>query len=193
MGERVSGGGVPPIQRPGPTGLRGLARADRLVLGVNRWLMIAAMAAMSVVVFLNVALRYLTDDSIVWSEEVARYLMIWLTFLGIGPVFRLGGHVGVDTLLQAVPPRSAIGLRALIFVLLVGFSAIAVWAGCVFVGRSVAQTTPVTEVSFAFVAAAVPTGFALALWHMAAVCFGYVGEFRFETSPDLSPDEAGAA
>ncbi|MGA0598660.1 TRAP transporter small permease [Enterovirga sp. CN4-39] len=166
---------------------------DRLVLSVNRWLMILALAAMSVIVFLNVALRYLTDDSIVWSEEVARYLMVWLTFLGIGPVFRLGGHVGVDTLLQSVSAKSAILLRTLIFVLLVGFSAITVWAGYVFVERSLAQSTPVTEVSFALVAAAVPIGFALALWHMSAVCFGYVSEFRFETSPDLSPDEAGAA
>ena len=42
-------------------------------------------------VFANVALRFLTDHSILWVEEVSRYLMIWLTFLGAGLVLRYGG------------------------------------------------------------------------------------------------------
>ncbi len=53
------------------------------------------------IVFVNVVLRYTTGDSIVWAEEVARHLMIWVTFLGAGLVLRFGGHVAIDALHQA--------------------------------------------------------------------------------------------
>ena len=54
---------------------------ERHFLAANRWALILLLAAMAVIVFANVALRYLTNESIEWAEEVARHLMIWLTFL----------------------------------------------------------------------------------------------------------------
>ena len=166
-------------------------RIDRHVLAVNRMLMIAAMAAMSVIVFASVSIRYLTDYSIPWAEEIARYLMIWLTFLGVGPVLRLGGHVAVDTAQDTMPQGLGRAVRVLIVVLTAAFFASIAWFGLAYVQRTLAQTTAVTEVSFAFVSAAGPVGFALAIWHLLAICRPYVMERRFETSPDLHPEEAG--
>jgi hypothetical protein len=82
------------------------SRLRRAVLWANRALMIAALGAMAVMVFVSVSLRYLTDDAILWAEELSRYLMIWLTLIGVGPVLRLGGHVAVDNLHVAVPPAA---------------------------------------------------------------------------------------
>ena len=59
-----------------------LRRFDQALLKVNRWMVIVALAAMALMVFANVLLRFFTDNSILWVEEVSRYLMIWLTFLG---------------------------------------------------------------------------------------------------------------
>ena len=61
-----------------------LARFDHRLLAANRWLVIALLAAMAVMVFANVALRFLTDRSILWVEEASRYTMVWLTFVGAG-------------------------------------------------------------------------------------------------------------
>ena len=169
-----------------------LRAIDRQVVWVNRALMIAALAAMAVIVFANVMLRYLTDASIVWSEEVARYLMIWLTFLGVGPVLRLGGHIAIDSLQEALPPAAARILRALIVGLIAVLCCAVIWYGWSLVQRTRFQTTPVTDVSFSFVSAAVPTGFVLALWHLVAVARGFVRENAFEVSPDLGRDEAGS-
>jgi len=169
-----------------------LRAIDRQVVWANRALMIAALAAMAVIVFANVMLRYLTDASIVWSEEVARYLMIWLTFLGVGPVLRLGGHIPIDSLQEALPPGAARILRAVVVGLIALLCCAVVWYGWMLVQRTTAQTTPVTEVSFSIVSAAVPTGFALALWHLVAVARGFVRENVFEASPDLGRDEAGS-
>ena len=169
--------------------LRGV---DRVVLAANRALMILALGAMALIVFANVALRYLTDASIVWSEEVARYLMIWLTFLGIGPVLRLGGHIAVDSLQAALPRQPALLLRAMVLGLMAAFCVVVVWYGIDLVRRTWFQTTPVTGIPFSVVSAAVPAGFALALWHLLAVARGYVRDNAFEMSPDLAREEAGS-
>jgi TRAP-type C4-dicarboxylate transport system permease small subunit len=182
---------------PRVAGMRGrqpgwLKALDSLVVAANRMAMIAVLALMAIIVFANVMLRYLTDESIVWSEEVARYLMIWLTFLGIGPVFRIGGHIAVDSLHSVLPRRLALVLRAGIFVLIAGFSLALVRLGSILVERTWAQTTPVTEVPFGLVSAAVPVGFLLALWHMAAAAPRFILGHGFERSADLNPEEVGS-
>ena len=101
---------------------------DRALLQFNRWVVIAILASMALMVFANVALRFLTDHSILWVEEVSRYLMIWLTFLGAGIVLRYGAHIGIDTL-QDVFRGAAPAIRAVIFVLLLGFFVAMVWLG----------------------------------------------------------------
>src|SRR5689334_25384467 len=58
---------------------------DKLLLSANRGAVIALLAAMAIMVFANVALRFLTDHSILWVEEASRYAMVWLTFIGAGP------------------------------------------------------------------------------------------------------------
>ena len=84
-----------------------LDRIERILVACNRWLLILLLLAMACIVFANVVLRYTTGDSIVWAEEVARHMMIWVTFLGAGLVLRFGGHVAIDNLHRAVSTRSA--------------------------------------------------------------------------------------
>jgi TRAP-type transport system small permease protein len=90
-----------------------LIRIDRAFLRANRFVIVVLLASMAMLVFANVALRFLTDHSILWVEEVSRYAMIWLTFLGAGPVLRYGGHIGIDTLQERFP-RHAWVIRAVI-------------------------------------------------------------------------------
>jgi TRAP-type transport system small permease protein len=59
---------------------------------------------MVVLVFGNVALRYLFNSGITVSEEVSRLLFVWLTFLGAIIGMRERGHLGVDMLVQRLPP-----------------------------------------------------------------------------------------
>lgn len=167
-------------------------RIDKGILAVNRALMIAALAVMAVIVLANVLTRYLTNYSIPWSEELARYLMIWLTFLGIGPVFRLGGHVAIDTLQDSLRASMARAVRLLIVAAVAVFCAVVAYFGSAYVGRTWMQATAVMEIPFALVAAAVPTGMILALWHLAVVARSFILERRFDESTDLSPEEAAA-
>lgn len=63
-----------------------------------------ALALMVVLVFGNVVLRYAFNSGIAVSEEVSRWLFVWLTFLGAIVALREHGHLGTDFLVRRLPP-----------------------------------------------------------------------------------------
>jgi len=146
---------------------------DRLFLRANRLAAIGLLAAMALMVFANVVLRGLTDHSILWVEEASRYVMIWLTFIGAGPVLRYGGHIGIETLHERLP-RQAPRLRALIVVLLLGFFVFMTWIGTRYALLTWGQTTPVMEIPIGAVYLAIPIGFALLAVHLGLMAAPYV-------------------
>jgi TRAP-type transport system small permease protein len=62
-----------------------------------------ALAVMVVLVFGNVVLRYAFDSGITVSEEVSRWLFVWLTFLGAIVAIKEHGHLGTDMLVARLP------------------------------------------------------------------------------------------
>ena len=150
-----------------------LDRFDRSLLAVNRWMVIVLLAAMAIMVFANVALRFLTDYSILWVEEASRYVMVWLTFIGAGVVLRYGGHIGIESLEQALP-RAAPALRASIVALLFVFFCLMVVVGIRYASLTWAQTTPVMQIPVGAVYLAMPVGFALMTIHLAVMARGFV-------------------
>lgn len=62
-----------------------------------------ALAIMVVLVFGNVVLRYAFNTGITVSEEVSRWLFVWLVFLGAIVALKEGGHLGSDMLVSRLP------------------------------------------------------------------------------------------
>ena len=151
-----------------------LKNFERRFLAVNRWLLIVTLAVMSVIIFANVVLRYTTNQSIEWADEVSRHLMIWSTFVGCGPTLRYGGHIAVENLQDALSPRAAVALRAVIALLLAGFFAFFIWFGIEYLDRTQYQITPATQISVAFIYAALPVGMLMTLIHWLLIVKRYV-------------------
>ena len=63
------------------------------------------LALMVVLVFGNVVLRYALNSGITVSEEVSRWLFVWLTFLGAVVAIHDNGHLGTDMLISRLGPR----------------------------------------------------------------------------------------
>ena len=166
-----------------------LARLDRALIQMNRWAVIAILGAMATMVFGNVALRLASDRSLLWVEETSRYLMIWLTFLGSGLVLRYGGHVGIDTLQEALP-RHAGAVRAAIFATLLGFFAFMVWVGLRYAAFAWAQTTPVMQIPIGAVYLAMPIGFTLMILHLLLMAGPYVRRRALLADGEFDADAA---
>jgi TRAP-type C4-dicarboxylate transport system permease small subunit len=81
-----------------------MARILDLYCRVLKFAIAVCLALMVVLVFGNVVLRYAFNSGIAQSEELSRWLMVWLTFLGAIVALREHAHLGVDTLIRALPP-----------------------------------------------------------------------------------------
>ena len=68
------------------------------------WCITLLLALMVVLVFGNVVMRYAFNSGITVSEEVSRWLFVWITFLGAIVAVRERGHLGTDFLLARLPP-----------------------------------------------------------------------------------------
>ncbi len=68
-------------------------------------LMAVMLASMITLVFINVILRYFFNSGITWSEEIARYLFVWLTFVGAIGAMRDNTHLGMDTVIRKLSPK----------------------------------------------------------------------------------------
>lgn len=80
-----------------------LRRFNAIVNQVLEWFLIGGFVAMTSIIFLQVIFRYFLLQSLSWSEEIARYLFIWLTFLGASVVARSRSHITVESVVNAVP------------------------------------------------------------------------------------------
>ena len=82
------------------------ALADRVLRGYTRALDALSglcLALMVVLVFGNVVLRYTFNSGITVSEELSRWLFVWLTFMGAVVALREHGHLGVDAMVARLP------------------------------------------------------------------------------------------
>jgi TRAP-type C4-dicarboxylate transport system permease small subunit len=75
----------------------------RLNAGVE-YLLFGLGISMSLIVAVQVFFRYALNSSLFWSEELARFMLVWLTFLGASAAYRRGVHPGVDVLYRRMPP-----------------------------------------------------------------------------------------
>jgi TRAP-type C4-dicarboxylate transport system permease small subunit len=101
-------------------------------------------------------------------------MMVWLTFLGAGPVLRYGGHIAVENLQDSLPIAWARAIRVFIAVMLTGFFIFIIWYGLIYVDRVQYQMTPTTQVSMSWVYGAMPAGGVLLLLHWLLIVRDYV-------------------
>ena len=87
--------------------VRLLSVVNSTVLTVGRQLAWIALAIMVIVILAQIFFRYVLGDALAWSEELARFFMLWMTGLIAPSAYRWGGFVAIDMLPQALPARFA--------------------------------------------------------------------------------------
>lgn len=93
---------------------------------VEDWVGMAAVAGLAIVVNLQIFARYLFHAPFIWPEEIARLLLVWMTFVGAGALARRGGDLAVDTFVEMmprVPRRYFLVLRDMTMLVLFAFIA----------------------------------------------------------------------
>ena len=92
-------------------------------LPVEDWIGCALAASILVVMSVQVFLRYVLNESLIWSDELARYLLIAMAFIGCATGMRKDNHIRIDLVDHILPPVVARALRLLIDVAVFGYLA----------------------------------------------------------------------
>lgn len=108
--------------------------------------------------FLQVVGRYVFATAPSWTEELARYISIWVVFLSAAIGFRTSSHLSVDFFVELLPkvPKKIIFL--LINTLLIVMLLLFISKGFYMVNFVSKQAAPATRFSMGFVYAAIPVG-----------------------------------
>lgn len=130
-------------------------------------LLAALVAAITAVTFAQVFTRYVTVNPLIWTEEVARYLFVWITLIGAAAGVRVHAHFGLDILRRYAPPlRTALG--AVTMLIVAGFLVLLLYTGIAETRQAALQISPALQVRMHWAYLALPVGAGLALWHVLA-------------------------
>ena len=123
-------------------------RALAVLITVARALILTATLGIFIIVLVAVFLRYVLGTSVSWSEEVPRYLLIWISFAGAAVGVARKEHIAFDLVYGALPPIPRRILGVLLNLLVLGFGWIMLRYGIVFVedfGSDLMETIPYTN------------------------------------------------
>jgi TRAP-type C4-dicarboxylate transport system permease small subunit len=115
------------------------------LVAMVRLVCIALPTALFVIVVAAVVARYGFGQAVSWTEEVPRYLLIWVSFLGAAVCVLKREHVGFDLLFESLPRRARRVVAIFINLLILGFGWIMFRYGIVFVqdfGSDLMETIP---------------------------------------------------
>ena len=143
----------------------GLKKAEEL-------LVVGLMIVMCVIIFVATVARFTNLFVISWAEELARYCMIWIIFLGVGIAAQEGGHFCVEALNLFLPKKILNVISIFNAVMVVGFNLIASYYGITIIQKQMSggQITPSLNWPMWCIYMAIPIG----LLSMAASYVYYV-------------------
>lgn len=150
-------------------------------------LVVLLLAIMSVLVCLQVIMRYVFSASLTWSDEAARYAFIWMTYLGVAYGVKKSAHVNVTVTLDLLPARFAPWFRIVALLLVGVFAAIVVVEGWALVQKLLrfGQKSASLGIPMAWVYMAPIVGFCLVFLRLIQ---GLWREIRLLTRPATAGD-----
>lgn len=150
----------------------------------------AGVAVVLGVAVLQVVFRYVLHSSLTWSEELMRYLMLWVVAVGAGLSFSRGQFLGMRMLVDRLPPGLLRAVDLLAAVLMLIFLAVIIWYGSIFSWGTRRQDAVALGISMFWVHVTVVVAAALIALHVTLnQLFGIAREPAREDHP-MGAEEA---
>ncbi len=122
------------------------------------WLVILCVIAMVIVIFMQVIFRFILNDPLSWSEELARYLFVWITFLGAAICARDRGHIGMDYVVSKFPVKVQKIIEHFGLALMVVISLTIAISSIETVVSNFGQVSPALRLNMGLIYSAIPIG-----------------------------------
>ncbi len=150
-----------------------LDRVNKILNHMEEYFAVISLLIASLLVFIQVVLRYAFNNSLVWSEEIARYLIIWLVLIGSSIAVREKAHATVDAVVAFLPPLPKRIFSIIANLMGIAFCFILVRSGTITVSNVVefGNVTPAVGIPMAIPYLSLPIGGALMLYRFIQLLF----------------------
>lgn len=140
--------------------------------------------ALAGVVFLQFFTRYVLNDSLGWTEEIARYLLVLVTFAGSTFAVRRNTHISVEFLYRFLSRRAARVLVTSVDMLRIGLFGVLTYL-CVVLSQGTRQLMTSIDLSKGTLYGAVAACFALMTIYSAVVAIRHARDRKTDVTPDV--------
>lgn len=144
--------------------MRWLNKLSDVVNTVAEYFCAIALGVMSIVVFAQVVFR-LTSGSLPWSEELARYLMIYMVYVGTSIGIKRNSHIAVEVIMDRCPAKAQKVVEVLVDLLMMAAFGILCYYGMKIVNITMMQKSPAMQIKMGYIYLSMVLGGALMLLH----------------------------
>jgi TRAP-type C4-dicarboxylate transport system permease small subunit len=131
------------------------------VYALTQYVLFVMVAAMVAIVFAQVIFRFILHASLPWSEEAARYIMVWISMLGASVGLRNKGHIGVEAVVMLLPAPAKRAVSVVTTAVAAVFFSGTIYYGIRTLSVVSAQESPAMEISMAIPYGSIVVGGAL--------------------------------
>ncbi len=151
---------------------------------------VALMSMMTLLIFVQVIMRYVFSSSLSWSEELARYLFIWLIYLGISYGCKIRKHIKIDAALGLFPMKTRKYVVILGDIIFFAFAIYIMVTGyeLVLMQIKLTKVSPALRIPLQYVASAPMIGFGLAAFRQVQTIVFRIKEIKNSKKPRLGGD-----
>jgi TRAP-type C4-dicarboxylate transport system permease small subunit len=140
-----------------------MAVLPRLFDRIEEYILVVLFPLMVITVFVATCIRYLTTSSIPWAEELARYCMVWIGYIGASLGIKRNAHLGVEVLVMFAPKRAKAFFGYLRIALIILFNILVAFYAWQIIQSQIAteQVSPALRIPIWFAYGAIPVGMLL--------------------------------
>jgi len=127
-------------------------------VSICSWGMVVTGVAMTLIILIQIFFRFVIYKPVPWSEEAARYLMIWMGMLGSVIALRKGRHIGVTALIDILPEKFSFLVGLFVRVCMACFLGLIAYEGFILAMFNYSQLSAAMEIPMMIPYMAIPVG-----------------------------------
>ena len=140
---------------------RSIQKVDKCLSMIENAVIILGLSAMFLILLAQVIMRYVFSRPLTWSEEAARFIFVYVSFIGISYAYRQKGHIRMEVVVNLFPHAVRRGLEVLINLGTIALFCYMIPFSFRFIGIQAGVKATATHIPMSIVYTALPLGMAL--------------------------------
>lgn len=140
---------------------RSIQKVDKCLSMIENAVIILGLSAMFLILLAQVIMRYVFSRPLTWSEEAARFIFVYVSFIGISYAYRQKGHIRMEVVVNLFPQAVRRGLEVFINLGTIALFCYMIPFSFRFIGIQAGVKATATHIPMSIVYTALPLGMAL--------------------------------